>query len=175
MRYWLMALSLIPLIALGAIYKTVDENGNTVYTDKPSADTPREEVTLPPTNTIPPAPQQDTKRSGPRELSRDNTPSNYIVNLVSPRSGTRLNATQRNVTLSVATEPDLHPNHLVQFYWNGANQGEATPNNSLTIEEIHRGEHSFRAEVVDQYGAVLGASGSVSISVFRPTRLFKPK
>jgi len=147
------------------IYKTVDEQGRVIYTDKPSGDQPAEKVDLPPVNTLPPEPR--TNRPNPTINNKPSQQQPYSISIVSPKNNATLTAEQRDLGIAVTLDRPLESNHWLLFFMNGELL-EETQSNSVFIEEITRGSHTIYIEVIDNKCISLGVSEPVVVNVMRP-------
>lgn len=149
-------------VSAQGVYRVVDENGNVTYTDNPG-DKPAEKVEAQEPNVV----QGTTPviRPQPSPIDGD-VPKKYKVKIVQPESEAHLNADQRELTISVSTDPALHEKHRVQIVDNGAAQDIS--GTSLTVKNLNRGTHSYVAQVVNEKGKVLGTSGTVTVYVHHP-------
>lgn len=160
-----LLISLQSLAVIAAdIYKSVDEQGRVIYTDKPSGDQPAQKVDLPPVNTLPPEPR--THQPAPT-INRAARQQLYEVKIVSPKNNATLTAEQRDLGIAVTLDRPLEPNHWLLFFMNGELL-EETQSNSVFIEEITRGSHTITVEVIDNKGASLGTSEQIVVNVIRP-------
>lgn len=147
------------------VYKTVDQNGNVIYTDTPkNANSEKVEVREPivvpatvPTRTLKPQSQEPQ------------IPTEYKVTIVQPTPETHLLPGNFHLPIQVSTEPNVHADHSLIIYDNG----EAIEGN--IIQYIIRGSHAIHAEVVNKRGKVLGTSAPVTVYVHRPGRLSPPQ
>ena len=79
----------IPLTVAAQIYKTTDEDGNIVFTDRPAASgSTTEKVELNPTNTAPPPPE--VSRPEPEVVEEEPEQESYTVVIDSPTNETTI-------------------------------------------------------------------------------------
>lgn len=153
----------ISLQTFGGIYKSVDEDGNVVYTDNPKGKKEVEKVDLPTINTQSPTPVVN------RPVAEDELgiPKSYRVSIRQPTDGTQIPTGQTDIQVSVSLTPRLQKGHKVQAYLNGKAFGPSSTSPSLTLKEVYRGEHSLSAAVVDGAGKVISRSDTITIYVQR--------
>ena len=151
------------------IYKTVDKNGRTIYTDLPPSDTKAKVVELPAINTVP-ATQQAPRYDSPRQNVEQ---IEYQLAITSPEDGLTMTAGDRSVEISAASNQSLEPGHLFTFFIDGS-LIERTSESTITLDEPPRGEHRLTVEVTDEGGNSFGKSESVTLIVIRPSLLQKP-
>lgn len=164
-RFLLLVLCLLASPASFAqIYKTVDKDGNVVYTDNPPNDQ-AETVKLRELNTLPPEVQSHSRsndRSDHEEFIE------YTVTIVSPKNEVVIPPGQRDLAVAISLNPSLHQDHLITYYIDGE-LVEETQSTSIVIQDPPRGGRSITVEVINQQGDVLGASEPLTVNVIRPT------
>lgn len=150
------------LPALAQVYKTTDEEGRVIYSDRPSDSA--EQVELKPTNSAPPI---DARQRPEPELDDLNKLPPYQVRITSPQPGTTLTPGERDLIIGFEANQPLQPGLRFQLLSNGSPLGRSTTGNSITVPEIERGEHSLTVIIYDQNDRVLAESGAMSIYVHR--------
>jgi hypothetical protein len=164
MRILLLCLVVLASWATADVYKTVDKDGRTIYTDKPKTDN-AEKVELRGLNTVPSAtPQPDHY---PR-VSRDTSPQlvNYTIDIISPRNDVAIPVGQRDLAIAITLSPALQPDHLLVYFMNGELLEETTMNN-IIVKDVPRGTHTLVVEAIDQRGQSLGTSAPTLVNVIR--------
>jgi hypothetical protein len=160
------------------IYRTVDENGKVVFTDQPGGKRDKTEpVTVEPPNTFDPA----TAAGGAR-WNVDGGPSSQAPNAVSYRSLTitapaNEESVRNNVgavTVILALQPALQYGHQIRVLIDGK-QEQKGPQSTFVFNELERGEHSVRGQIVDPNGKVLLASASSTFYLQRFSKLTSPR
>lgn len=155
-----------------AIYKSVDPDGNVIFTDKPLPGKKAEKVELGPTNVQPialPRPLPTRKLSPENQQSRNDDyrgPIHFAI--VSPQNGATIPPGQRSIVLEVALDPV--PQDGYQFFavvdgqpWVGSSSGT-----KLDISALERGTHSVQAVLVGPDGSELARSQVITLYVKRP-------
>jgi len=170
-RFLVLALLLLPLsLWAGEVYKTTDEQGNTIYTDNPPAGEKNEKVTLPETN-VQPAVQFKAKRSASSQSKSQALP--YRVRLTSPQDGTTLGPAESTLVLSADTNQALESGLALLFLRNGEALGPPTTDTarSLPLSLKMRGRSTFEVQIVNlNSGEVIASSEPVTVYVIRPGR-----
>ncbi len=162
-----------PTVA-AAVYKTVDKQGNIIYTDTPPAATAAtavNKVTLPPINPVS-SPTDPAPAAALSPESSDVDPvtafTGYsFIALASPVDGTLMHFNESNLLAQLALTPGLEADHLVQFYVDGSAYGSAIPSLTLSISGLERGSHRISARVLSSRGAVLAIAAPVTVHVQR--------
>lgn len=149
------------------IYKSVDKHGRVVYTDRPSPSDKNSAVELPVLNTQPPV--QSTAKNPTR--ATDEAVPNYEVLIIAPANQSQIPMGQHQVPVNLQLTPQLGADHHVQLYLDGQPFGSPSRSPQLMLDNLHRGEHTLVAAVVDKQGKALKRSASVLFYVQRRTVL----
>lgn len=153
-------------IVAETVYKTVDENGNIIFTDRPTENS--EEIKLQKLQTINnPNPIKNKPPAKPASpIDVGNVYSRLIITNPAQGSGIRNNA--GNITISVSLEPSLRPGHNIVFTVDG-NEVSKGSANTAAVNNLSRGAHTIGASVIDGTGKTL-ISTSSSFSLLRASR-----
>lgn len=160
-----VAISVFASIAQAEIYKTVDKDGRTTFTDTPP-NTRAKPIEIAPINTTQPTrPIQTESTSEQASLS---TP--YEVYLLAPENGATFLPNERTITIEAMASSPLKKGDLVVFKLD--NKVIATASNlTYTLSEPPAGEHFIRVSIINRDKTELGHSGTANIVVMSP----KPK
>lgn len=162
-RFLLLILCvLISTASVAQIYKTVDKDGNVVYSDTPPNDQ-AESVKLKQILTLP----AETPNSASTYTPRDDGVVEYQVEIVSPRNEVVIPPGQRDLAVAIVLNPSLHQDHLITYYIDGELIQE-TQSTSIVIQDPPRGGRTLTVEVINQQGDVLGTSAPLTVNVIRP-------
>ncbi|NKB36595.1 MAG: DUF4124 domain-containing protein [Gammaproteobacteria bacterium] len=170
MRILISTLCLLLATALSAeVYRSVDEEGNVVYTDQASPDA--EVIQVDELQTIsPPAPSRAFKYEKKSEKAKKYSQ----ISITSPQHDMAIRDNSGSVTVSVSVTPVLGLGHSLVLYFDGKESllGAAT---SKTFTNVDRGSHQLRAAVKNAEGRILISSKSVTFhlqrqSLNRPNR-----
>jgi hypothetical protein len=149
------------------VYKTIDQDGNVVYTDIPQPGSapvtlPQPSTYAPPgasstssTPTPPPSAQESIDSSGPLVVYKSITlmaPQNEAV--FTPEAA-------GSIAASVSVEPGLGPSDKIEFVLDGATVGGASNGTQTTLSGLTRGTHKILARIVNANGQVLKKSTPV--------------
>lgn len=151
------------------IYRHVDAQGRVTYTDQPTENT--EPVALDPLNTLP-ATAAPAAKAGPRPPGTPFAGYQSLV-LTGVENGAVLRNPTAPVTLGARMQPQLQPGHSLLIHHNGR-QVNADNASSITVPDIERGSHTFRAEVLDADGQMLIQTYDLTIHVHRTSALSRP-
>ena len=154
-----MLLVIMGSVVAETVYKTVDESGNIIFTDRPSKNA--EEIKLQELQTIKnPNPAKHT----PRSKQPEDKGSAYKTFLIAnPENGLGLRSNSGNVTISLTLEPPLRAGHVIIVTMDGK-QVSNGPAASVSLQNQERGSHSLSASVVDANGKqIISTSSSFSL------------
>lgn len=153
-------LSLVP--AAADVYRSVDENGHVVFSDKPSPGA--EKVDIPPPQTMP-AEQVKNPDIKP-SVHKQTSPGYKNLAIVSPKNQQAIRANDGNVTVSVAVNPPLRPEDGLVLYLDGDKQSR-TKSKTFNLANLDRGQHEAHVEITDTDGNVIKTSPSITFYVLR--------
>ena len=171
--------------ASGRIYKTVDENGNVVFTDVPPSNGDRAAISVEEPNTFTTSealPREDwivEPKEGDEEGSKreERTLAYRALTVTNPVDDSSVRENAGNVSVTVLPAPDLQSGHRIRLLLDGSPQQEGNQT-TFQLNNLDRGTHSLSAEIVDADGQVLFAGGAStfhlqrhSLSQPRPTPL----
>jgi len=157
------------------IYKTTDEDGNTVFTnEKPSEDA--EPVDLEPLNTVPPeqitdpeASPRDQNQAGGQQRQDQATPRYRGVAIKYPPPGQTVRHNGGVVPFQVETQPAGKPlaeGHRIQVVLDGEVR-DSGRKRQISVSAVNRGPHTAEARIVDQDGAAITSSEPVEFTLLR--------
>jgi len=173
MRTVLLLLFLaLPAAATAAIYKYVDKDGATRYTDQPPSKNAKP-MDLPPLQTF------DGGSSASEDDEEDAATLEAVpagqryarVTLTAPAADQVFNAGNPTVSASADTDPALRPEHKIVFLVDGLPFPAAGGSTSAEISGLTRGAHSIQAVVMNASNAIQAQSEAVSIHISPPSTL----
>lgn len=167
----LLLSSLFSPAAFADVYKTVDKNGRTVYTDTPPANSNAQPIELKTTNTIP---SFSNRESVPAEqiAPPQQDLGNYDLQIISPANGTTLLPDERDLEVSVSMHQSLTDDLQLAYKIDGATRYQGTEM-TTTLTDIPNGEHTLTVEVIDADNQSIAQSNAVKVLALRP--IFKQK
>jgi hypothetical protein len=172
MKRILILLVLLAFQANAEIYKSINADGEVVYSDTPSKGA--EKVTMPalPTYTPPPVPTTSyTPAQTPEKKAYYET-----FAFVSPvnEETIRNNLGILNINAKLVPALQTRSGHRVQFYLNGEPYGKPVGKTSLTINNLDRGEYTLSAAVVNPDGTALITTDAIVVYMKRHSILNPP-
>lgn len=174
-RLLLLALIALPLAASAQIYRTVDENGNVVFSDTPPPEgASGEKVELQPINTTPPPePRPDLAPREPEDEEPESAALEYGVAITVPANETTFPMGPGNFSVSAVVRPALGADHRLQLYMDGTPRGDPQTVPSWALTNVFRGAHDITIAVLDAGGDHLAVSEPVRVYVLRPSINFR--
>lgn len=169
MRYLLFCL-LLPVLAPAHadIYRSVDKDGNVVFSDQPSEGAKKIEVQDAQTIKLPPAGkfkyQPPATPPAPRYTG---------VAVVQPADDQPVRQNDGNITVQVSVTPALKSGDVVSLLMDGKEVASG-PATSFTLKNVDRGSHTLQARVQGSDGKVWSSSTSVTFHLLRHS-IIKPQ
>ena len=160
------------------VYKSVDENGEVIFSDQPTPNAQRMKLPELPTYKALPVPSfSGSTKTAPVASPYDS------MKIVVPENDATIRDNQGIVRVEVVLEPPLKikQGHKIQFYLNGEPHGIPVGTTTISFSNLDRGTYTLTTSVVDAGGAVLMTSDPVVFhlhreSVLNPNSpLYKPK
>jgi hypothetical protein len=153
------------------VYRWVDANGQAHYSDewRPGAEKIRIET---PAGFSAPKPQP--KKTAPPSSQPAQLSSQYeVLEILSPAQEEVLWNIEGQLRVSLQVKPELRPGHNLRLYLDGERQELPANSTTAQLENVVRGVHTLKAEVVDEKGKILLASAPTTF-VVRQTSIANP-
>lgn len=178
----LITMLVSPSDAHARIYKTVDKDGNVVFTDVPPKDKSKA-VEIDAANVYTPPPAVAPKRTGSDQATIDAEELEELeepvgaysrLQIVTPEADQAVRENAGNLNVVVSLSPPLVASHQVQILLDG-NVLATNAGTTLRLSNVDRGTHVLTAQIVDTRGNTLITSDPTSfhmqrISVNSPAR-----
>ncbi len=166
---------------MAAIYKTVDEDGNVVFTDVPpkdqggEVDVTEQNVYVPPA--LPDAPAQQigaAQPEGQAEEAAATTTTYEALSITSPTDDEPVRENAGNITIVVNATPavDTSQGHQLEILLDGQLAGNAGAS-AVSLTNVDRGTHVVTARITDADGNVLIASQPITFHMLRYSALMR--
>lgn len=171
MRYLLLILFIFSGLATAAeVYKSVDENGNVIFSDKPSQDA--EKIDVEGIQTVDSPGVKPFKYTPPKDNSGAWVYKD--VKITTPTEGDFIRDNTGSVNISASVAPALNTalGHHVEILMDGNKVGSGL---QASLTNVDRGTHSVTAVVKDREGKELASSAPVSFTMYRESANFKKK
>jgi hypothetical protein len=175
-RLLLLVLVLAPLPGLAdAVYRTVDAQGNVIFTDTPPADgSAADRIDIQRTNTVqapPPTPPAE-----PKNPVQETAAPAYEISITAPANETSIPMGPGNFSVSVSVQPALETYDGLQLFMDGTPWGSPQLDTLWDLTNVFRGQHDITVAVVNKDGETLAMSPPVRVFVHRPSVNFnRPK
>jgi len=163
--------------AFAAVYKSVDEEGNVIYSDQPRPGAERLKVPAVPTYTAAPLPPSSAKAPA----AKAEPPTYTEAAIVQPSHDSTVRNNAGIVVISVLLEPALRTDlgHKIALSMDGNPLGEPGASMAIQLDNVDRGTHTLQISVVDDAGTVLASSEPTTFhmkraSILHPKRVPEP-
>lgn len=153
------------------VYRTVDKDGNVVFSDVPVEGA--EKIRVDEIQTIAPDEVPKFVYTPPPEVV--DTYSGLVI--VSPENDAVIQSDEGNVTISAVLEPalNLRAGHYLVLYLDG-NEAASGTSPQFILGDMERGTHTLEMAVMDQSGNQVIKSPTVSFTLYQHSALHpKPK
>lgn len=169
-KFLFLTAFILPLTATAGIYKSVDENGNVLYSDEPSPGAV--EIRKKEIPTVPSVvPEIDTESGTSDEADTAGTGVLYDrIEIVSPEPDTAVRNNAGNLAVSVALQPALKATHSLQLNLDGV-QVSRSRSPVFQLQNVDRGTHTLTAVVINAEGNEVQRSSAISFTMQRHSEL----
>jgi len=161
---------LIMLLLAGSahaeVYKSINADGEVVYSDIPTKGAEALKMPALPTYTSPPVTPSVSSKKEPVEKV---VYEDFVF--LKPEDDATIRNNQGIINAELKLTPALRSkrNHRVQFYLDGEAYGEPGSSIRTTMSSVDRGEHSLTASVLDADGNSLISADPVIVHLHRQT------
>ena len=157
--------------AQAEIYRSVDAEGNVIFSDVPMENAEKVEIREPTTYKALPykSIQPATKKTPDERQIR------YRLDIVAPKEKETILDNQGNLPVDVTLQPALHlkAGHRLRIVLDDG-KPVFTTTTPYVLRNVYRGTHTLRVHVVDAQGKPLSPEQRVTVFMRRHSRLFKP-
>ena len=161
----------------GAVYKSKDAQGNTVYSDVPPKGQSAKPLNLGAGNNY--TPPEVTFKASAAQQQEVPAPPEFAgyekLTILTPTADATIRDNEGKVPLTFSLVPALQPGNNVQVLLDGKAVPNAASNNGIgALINIDRGTHEIRMEVRDTAGKVMIQSSAVRFHMLRTSVLLGP-
>ena len=154
------------------IYKSEDESGNPVFSDKAPESAEQIEVKEPATFESSLYAKQYKSVTDKIQSAKDSNNSDTFkyqtLAITSPENGTAIRDNAGNIELHFLVEPGIQQGHTIQLMMDGQVHSAVGSTGSVSIQNIDRGTHQFNLNVTrKEDGKVLQTGPTTSITLLR--------
>lgn len=166
-----LVLAAIPALAAAAVYRWVAPDGSVEFSDQPHPGA--QKVVIPPANVYKPA--QLPTPTAPAAAAPSRAPYRFF-RIVAPAAGATVRSNNGDVSVALKVEPALRVARGQAFVL--LLDGKRLPGRYRTpramLDNIDRGTHTLRAQIVNAGGKVIMATAPVTFHLMRYSRLSAP-
>ncbi len=159
--FCLLSFCLLATATQAEVFKSIDEDGNVIYTDNPRGQQAVEKVELPSIN------RQPAIHVPPIETTPKAAKLRHSITITAPVDGAQIPTGQSDVQVFVNIKPFFDAGHRIRFTHNGKTTGKASKSPALLLSNVHRGEHQVSAQLINKEGKVIARSKAVTFYVQR--------
>lgn len=144
-------------VSWAAIYTYIDANGERVFTDNPPQNQKTEQINIAPSNQLPAVPVVKVLKAPPLEqnASQPLAARYQVLRILTPEPDATVRANDRQLIVTVSSEPALVQGHRYRLILNGEAVGEPSRSPVFPLHNIDRGSHQLAVEIVNEYGSIL--------------------
>jgi hypothetical protein len=159
------------------IYKTVDANGQVIYTDRPPTPDAKP-ISLRELSVVEAPAYAQPRRESPEQTSNDQPTMNELrfmyrnFKLVSPAPEQNFWGTGQVATIAWDAGAPLQQGMSVVYFVNGEAVSDPTTASTFSTEPMDRGEHTARVDLLGPNEQVIASAGPVTFFVKQNSRLF---
>jgi len=170
MRYLLFTLLIASTIASAEVFKTINPDGSTSYSD---VKTEGAEAITAPELTPTPAVKYPKKKPAAKTEEKAVAVPYQTFSIASPADEETIRDNNGNVSVSFTINPALQTKfkHSITVLLDGKARKTALTTTSAQLQNIDRGMHSLSAQIVDGSGKVINTSNIVTIHMKRQSKL----
>lgn len=161
----LLGLLSTPLCA-AEIHRYLDDQGRTVFTDRPPEGRATERVTPGPLNLVPPPPSANEQADAGAAV-KPITGRYARLEIINLPDDEALRDNNGTFEVQVALEPPLAPEHSLRLLVDGLPHGATSRGPSLLVRQLDRGTHSLVVQVLDALGQPIQQSDAVTFTLQR--------
>jgi hypothetical protein len=168
----MILLALFACQANAEIYKSINADGEVVYSDTATKGAEKLKMPALPTYTAPAIPPPSSTPG--RSAEEANFYSTFVIKSPADEETIRNNLGILNIEAKLDPPLQTRLRHQVQFFLNGAPYGAPVGRTNLTINNLDRGEYTLSASVVDADGKTLISTGDIVLFMKRHSILNPP-
>lgn len=147
-----------------AVYSYIDAEGNRVFTDRPGGQA-AEPVQTKPSNSMPAQPMPSA--TPPVKVMKAPIPGYKLLEIVQPEPEATIRDNAGTLTVSVTSDPPLHPGHQFRLLLDGAAASAPGASPVIAVENVDRGSHVLVVEVTSASGETVLSSAPITVHMMR--------
>ena len=173
---------LAPAVQAAEIYKTKDKYGNPVFSDQGAEAAEPVELSEPTvfdadkyTDPLNERRQNLLRRRTVRGTADQTEESPEFqkytrLEVISPYEGEAVRANDGNIEISIQIAPKINQDHTIELLVDGTQHARINSNQTIKLNNMDRGTHSFQLQVLDREGEILQSGAVTTITVLRVSR-----
>jgi len=171
-KYYLLIALFITGTLAAEIYRTVEADGNTVFSDIESGSSEKMAIDIAPSYVAPNLNSHDVANEMELVQPADIAAMDYHLFIVSPSQNETFQNPE-NIRVEAALSPnlDMTRGDRLQFELDGKKQGSVQASNAIVLTEVERGSHILSVLIVDSAGQTVKKSKSILFHVHRQSVL----
>ena len=166
----LLLLFFTTLLSAETVYKSVDKNGNIIFTDQPVEGAEKIEIREAQSVEIPEA--RSIKLSPPDSVIEKKEYND--ISIISPLHDSTIHDNNGSVSIDAELSPDLFTGDKIVFYLDGMQVAEGESLQHV-LNNIDRGSHTINVAVVNSENREIKRSDDVVFHLRRASKLFNQK
>jgi hypothetical protein len=157
----LLLTALLPAANAADVYRSVDKNGNVVFSDKPSEGAKKIEI-----------PDAQTLKAPSASLSKGKPPPEQPgprysqVAITQPGNDQALRQNNGDITIHIAVSPSLKSGDVISLDMDGKEVASGTTT-TIALKNVDRGTHTLQARVMSEGGQTWVSSDPVTFHLLR--------
>lgn len=161
MKYYTLLLLLISLAVQAEVYRSVDREGNVIFSDTSTDNA--EKIELQQSYTYSPPVIIDLADDEPPPPPIEITVPNYTLVITSPSQNETIRENAGNITIDSSVTPPINTDRgdKLIFSLDGKLKSDAQDATSYTFTNVDRGSHIAVVSVIDNTGNVIKTSKSI--------------
>ena len=157
------------------LYKWVDKDGETIYSDEPPHDN-AQPLVPPPLTTTPAIKYKPKAKAAKQEEKKEEKETLYSVfTITSPGNNETIRANAGNFTVSLTITPKLNvkAGHSISILLNSQARVEGSTGLTIGLKNIDRGMHSIQAIIKNKQKKIVKSTNAITVHVQRFSKLNK--
>lgn len=169
MKYYTLLLLLVGFVVQAEVYRSVDGQGNVIFSDTSSDNA--EKIELQESYTYTPPVIVDLADDEPSSALIEIAVPNYTVVITSPSQNETIRENAGNITINTSVTPSVNTERgdKLIFTLDGQLKSAAQDATSYTFTNVDRGSHIAVVSVIDKTGKVIKSSKSILFHLLRAT------
>ncbi|MGD8312456.1 MAG: DUF4124 domain-containing protein [Gammaproteobacteria bacterium] len=162
MRILPLLLALIAVAVQAELYKSINQDGEVVYSDSPSPGARRLKLPELPTYALPPV---GSLRTPSRVPIKNDLYERFVF--AAPANDATIRDELGVIHTELQLVPGLGDDHLIQYYLDDKPYGPPYDQLTVTMSNLAPGRHRLSASVIDRQGNILISTEDIVVTIER--------